>query len=355
MGEAARRTPLHGAHVRLKARIVDFHGWEMPVQYSGIVEEHNAVRSSAGLFDLCHMGRVRVRGPRRRAFLQKILTIDVDKVHPGRCRYSFFLNEKGTVIDDLVFYAGAEEDLLVVNASNREKDLAWMGKHRPEGVEIEDQTFSTALIAVQGPQSLAAVRKSLGIDPGPLGYYTWGTFAGFLVSRTGYTGEDGFEILMPAGQSEEAWEKILAAGVPPVGLGARDTLRTEAGMPLYGNDLDDTTTPLEAGLAFAVELDKPDFLGRDALRSAGIPSRRLTGLVLDSRRIARHGFAVLRGGKPVGAVTSGTWSPTLQKSIAMAYLPTDAREPGTPVEVDVRGKAENAAVVRLPFYRRKKT
>jgi aminomethyltransferase len=351
----SRRTPLYDSHRRLKARIVDFHGWEMPVQYAGIVEEHAAVRSRAGLFDLCHMGRVRVRGRGRRAFLQKILTVDVDKVPPGRCRYSFFLNERGTVIDDLVFYAGTEDDLLVINASNREKDLAWMEKHRPGDVEIDDQTLSTALLAVQGPESLAVVRKSLGIDPGALGYYTWGMFGGRLVSRTGYTGEDGFEISMPVGEAVASWDKILAAGAPPVGLGARDTLRTEAGMPLYGNDLDDTTTPLEAGLAFAVELDKPDFLGKDALRAAGEPSRRLTGLVLDSRRIARQGFGVLREGGAIGAVTSGTWSPTLEKSIAMAYLPLDARKPGTPVEVDVRGKAEKAAVVRLPFYRRKKT
>jgi aminomethyltransferase len=355
MTDTARRTPLYDAHVRLRARIVDFHGWQMPVQYSGIVEEHGAVRSRAGLFDLCHMGRVRVRGRNRRAFLQKLLTIDVDKVPAGRCRYSFFLNEKGTVIDDLVFYAGTEDDLLVINASNREKDLAWMEKHRPEGAEIEDQTFATALLAVQGPESLAAVRKSLGIDPGALGYYTWGMFGGRLVSRTGYTGEDGFEILMPAAQAADAWDRILAAGVPPVGLGARDTLRTEAGMPLYGNDLDDTTTPIEAGLKFALEFDKPDFLGKEALRAAGEPSRRLTGLVLDSRRIARQGFEVRRGGRAVGSVTSGTWSPTLGKSIAMAYLPLDARAPGTSVEVDVRGRAEKGAVVKLPFYRRKKT
>jgi aminomethyltransferase len=350
-----RRTPLYEAHLRLKARIVEFHGWEMPVQYTGIVDEHNAVRSRAGLFDLSHMGRVRVRGRDRRAFLQKILTIDVDKVPPGRCRYTFFLTEKGTVVDDLLFYAGTEDDLLVINASNREKDLAWMETHRPGGAEIEDQTFSTALLAVQGPESLGAVRKALGLDPAALGYYTWGTFGDFLVSRTGYTGEDGFEILMPAGQAAPTWEKILGAGVPPVGLGARDTLRTEAGMPLYGNDLDDATTPLEAGLKFAVELDKPDFIGRDALRAAGEPSRRLSGLVLESRRIARPGYEVRREGRKVGAVTSGTWSPTLGRSIAMGFLPLDARKPGTPLEVDVRGKAEKAAAVKLPFYRREKT
>ncbi len=355
MADKSNRTPLYESHLRLKARIVDFHGWDMPVQYAGIVEEHAAVRSRAGLFDLGHMGRARVRGPARRAFLQKMLTIDVDKVTPGRCRYTFLLTERGTVIDDLVFCAGAEEDLLVINASNREKDLEWMRQHLPEGARIEDETFSTGLLAVQGPQSLAAVRKALGIDPGSLAYYSFAAFGDLLVSRTGYTGEDGFEILMPAGRAVEAWEKILDAGVPPAGLGARDTLRTEAGMPLYGHELDDATTPLEAGLASAVELDKPDFVGRDALRAAGPPARRRTGLFLESRRIARPGCIVLREGRKIGAVTSGTWSPTLQKAIAMAYLPPDAREPGTPLEVDVRGRAEKAAVTRLPFYRREKT
>ncbi len=355
MTKKPHRTPLYEAHRRLKAVLVDFHGWEMPVQYTGIVDEHASVRARAGLFDLSHMGRARVRGPGRRAFLQKLLTIDVDKVPPGRCRYTFFLTGKGTVIDDLVFNAGAEDDLLVINASNREKDLAWMEEHRPAGVEIEDLTFSTALLAVQGPESLAAVRQALGIDPGSLRYYAYGTFGDFLVSRTGYTGEDGFEILLPAGRAAEAWEKIRGAGVPPAGLGARDTLRTEAGMPLYGNDLDDTTTPLEAGLAFAVDLDKPDFIGRDALRAAGQPARRLSGLVLESKRIARPGYEVRREGRKAGAVTSGTWGPTLGKSIAMAYLPLDARAPGTALEVDVRGKAEKAAAAGLPFYHRKKT
>ncbi len=356
MAGTPHRTPLHECHVRLGARMVDFHGWEMPIQYSGIVEEHAAVRTRAGLFDLSHMGRVRVAGPARRAFLQKVLTIDVDKVPPGRCKYTFFLTERGTVIDDLVFYADPAEDLLVVNASNREKDLEWMRRHAPaEGVTIRDETFDVALLAVQGPASVEVVRRGLGIDPSGLRYYSFGTFGEFLVSRTGYTGEDGFEIFMPGARAAEAWERLARAGAPPAGLGARDTLRTEAGMPLYGNELDETTTPLEAGLGFAVDLKKPDFIGAAALRASGPPARRLAGLVLESRRIPRTGYEVFRDGRAVGRVTSGTFGPTVGRPIAMAYLPADLARPGEAAEIDIRGRREPARVVALPFYRREKT
>ncbi|HXG61802.1 MAG TPA: glycine cleavage system aminomethyltransferase GcvT [Planctomycetota bacterium] len=350
------RTPLHESHVRLGARMVDFHGWEMPIQYSGIVEEHTAVRTRAGLFDLSHMGRVRVAGPARRAFLQRILTINVDKVAPGRCKYTFFLTERGTTIDDLVFYADPQRDLLVVNASNREKDLDWLRRHAPaEGVTLQDETFDVALVAVQGPRSVEIVRKALGIDPSGLRYYSFGAFGEFLVSRTGYTGEDGFEIFVPKARAAETWERLSGAGAPPAGLGARDTLRTEAGMPLYGNELDETTTPLEAGLDFAVDLKKPDFIGAAALRTQGPPSRRLAGLVLESRRIPRTGYEVFREGRAVGRVTSGTFGPTVGRSIAMAYLPAELARPGEAVEIDIRGRREPARVVALPFYRREKT
>jgi aminomethyltransferase len=333
--------------------MVDFHGWEMPIQYTGIVEEHAAVRGAVGLFDLSHMGRVRVQGRDRRAFLQRLLTIDLDKVRPGRCRYTFLLNEKGGVIDDLIVYAGGPDDLLVVNASNREKDLEWMRARLSGDVRLVDETSDVALIALQGPKSLEAVKSVLGIDPSGLGYYTFDRFGDGLVSRTGYTGEDGFEIFLPAAKARDAWDRLVAAKIVPVGLGARDTLRTEAAMPLYGNDLDDATTPLEAGLDFAVDLAKPAFIGREALKAAP-PARRLSGLVLESRRIARAGFEVYLGGTRAGTVTSGTWSPSLEKSIALAYLPAGTA-PGAAVEVDVRGRREAAAVVKLPFYRRKKT
>jgi aminomethyltransferase len=350
-----QRTALYGAHVKLKARMVDFHGWEMPIQYSGIIEEHTAVRTRVGLFDLSHMGRIRIQGSGRRAFLQKILTINVDKVPEGKCRYTFYLTEKGTVIDDLILYAGGPDDFLVVNASNRDRDLEWMKSHLSGDVRIVDETLDTALLAVQGPRSVETVKAVLGIDPSAMGYYTFTTLGEYFVSRTGYTGEDGFEIIVPAAKAVGVWERFIDSHVAPIGLGARDTLRTEAATPLYGNDLDEATTPLEAGLGFAVELDKPEFIGQAALQAAGAPSRRLTGLVMESKRIARQGFEVFHNGARAGAVTSGTWSPVLERSIAMAYLPAALREVGTPVEVDVRGRREQASVVKLPFYRRKKS
>lgn len=349
------RTPLYAAHVKLKARMVDFHGWEMPIQYSGIIDEHTAVRTRVGLFDLSHMGRVRIQGGDRRAFLQKILTINVDKVPEGKCRYTFYLTEKGTVIDDLILYAGGPDDLLVVNASNREKDLEWMRSHASGDVKIVDETFTTALIALQGPRSVETVKRVLEVDPSDMGYYTFKTLGEYFISRTGYTGEDGFEIFVPAAKATAVWEKFIAANTTPIGLGARDTLRTEAAMPLYGNDIDDSTSPLEAGLDFAIDLEKPEFIGQGALKAAGRPARRLAGLVLESKRIARQGYEVFHEGKKAGAVTSGTWSPVLEKSIALAYLPAELRKEGTSLEVDVRGRREKASVVKLPFYRRKKS
>lgn len=348
----AHRTPLYAAHQRLKARLVDFHGWEMPIQYVSVVDEHTAVRTRAGLFDLSHMGRVRVRGKDRRAFLQRVLTIDVDKVPAGKCRYTFYLNEKGTIIDDLIFYADRDDDLLVVNASNREKDLEWMKGHLKGDVTLDDQTFSVALLAVQGPRAVETVKRVLGIDPSGLAYYAFGTFGEYFVSRTGYTGEDGFEIFVPSARAVEVWDRFIQAGTAPIGLGARDTLRTEAGMPLYGNDIDDTTTPLEAGLKFAVELDKPEFIGQAALLAQGAPARALAGFVLETKRSPRHGYDVYREGRKIGTVTSGTYSPSLEKSIAMAYVPKELKKPGEKFEIDVRGRREPAEVVKLPFFKR---
>ena len=349
------RTPLYDAHLQAKARIVDFHGWEMPIQYTSILDEHAAVRNRAGLFDLSHMGRVRIRGAGRRAFLQKLVTIDVDSSPPGRCRYTFFLTEKGTVIDDLIFYAGTDDDLLVVNASNRERDLDWMHQHKEGDVEIHDETAEVALLAIQGPQSLEIVRKILKVDPGSMKYYTHDQFGEVMLSRTGYTGEDGFEIFTDPDRANELWKNFILAGVTPVGLGARDTLRTEAGMPLYGNELDEKTTPLEAGLKFAVDLDKPPFIGQEALKAAGKPARRLVGMHLDSRRIARHGYGVWHNDAQVGTVSSGTHGHAVGRSIAMAYVPPGTRKTGTEVEIDIRGKRVGATVVKLPFYRREKS
>ncbi len=363
------KTPLHSIHVEAGARVVDFHGWDMPIQYSNIVEEHTAVRKAVGLFDLSHMGRVWVSGKDRRAYLDKILTIDISKMAPGRCRYTFLLTEQGTVIDDLLVYEDTENDrsFLVINASNREKDLEWM-KKQAKGfkVKIDDVTLEMALVAVQGPKSVEAVKAALKIDPSSLKYYTFGYFdvlgaKACPVSRTGYTGEDGFEIFLPNDKAAAAWKAFLKAGakvgLKPVGLGARDTLRTEAGMPLYGNDLDDQTTPVEAGLNFALALDKAaDFVGKPVLaaQASGGTKKKLTGFQMAGKRIARHGMEVLAGGAKSGIVTSGTWSPSLEKSIGMAYVAPKDAAPGTKIEIDVRGKREEAVTVPLPFYKRPK-
>jgi aminomethyltransferase len=362
------RTHLYDEHVKLKAKIVDFHGWDMPIQYSNIIEEHTAVRQKVGLFDLSHMGRVWVRGKDRKTWLDKLLTIDIPKMAPGRCRYTFLLNEKGTVIDDLLVYEDSDQDasLLVVNASNREKNLEWMKKQVGSAkVKIDDTTLKTSLIAVQGPKSVEAVKLALDIDPSSLKYYTFGRFTVLgakdcVVSRTGYTGEDGFEIFVPNDAASKVWNAFLKiakkAGLKPVGLGARDTLRTEAGMPLYGQEIDDATTPLEASLGFALALDKPGFIGKAALDSqkkAGF-LKKLTGFRMDGRRISRHGMDVYAGGAKTGVVTSGTFSPSLDASIGMAHVRPEHAAPGTAIEIDVRGKKEPARTVPLPFYKRPK-
>jgi len=230
-----------------------------------------------------------------------------------------------------------------------------MRAHLQGDVTLVDETYSTSLIAIQGPRSVETMKRVLEVDPSAMGYYTHATLGEFFISRTGYTGEDGFEIFVPATRAVEIWNRFIDANIAPIGLGARDTLRTEAAMPLYGNDIDDQTTPLEAGLSFAVELEGPDFIGKSALQAAAKPARRLSGLVMESKRIPRQGFEVFHEGKKVGIVTSGTWSPALEKAIAMAYLPVELRKEGTPVEIDIRGRREKAAVAKLPLYRRKKS
>ena len=363
------RTVLYDEHLKLKAKIVDFHGWDMPIQYSNIIEEHTAVRTKVGLFDLSHMGRIWVRGKDRKTYLDHLLTIDIPKMAPGRCRYTFFLDGDGVVIDDLLVYEDTEGDasFLVVNASNREKNLEWMKKNAGASkVKIEDTTLKTSLIAVQGPKSVEAVKLALDIDPSGLKYYTFGRFGVLgakdaLVSRTGYTGEDGFEVFVPNDVAPKVWNAFLKVskktGLKPVGLGARDTLRTEAGMPLYGQEIDDLTTPLDAGLDFAVALDKPaDFIGKAPLlaqKKSGV-AKKLTGFKMAGRRISRHGMEVFAGGTKTGVVTSGTFSPSLDASIGMAHVRPAHAAPGTAIEIDVRGKKEPATTVALPFYKRSK-
>jgi len=355
------RTPLYDQHVALGARIVDFHGWQMPIQYTSIVEEHQAVRTAAGLFDVSHMGRFRIKGRDRKTFLDRLLTVPVSRMAHGRCRYTFLLNRSGGVMDDLLVLEDSEQDenWLVVNAGNRTKDLDWLRKHT-EGTDasVEDLSHETALLALQGPGSIDILRQALNVDGSSLAYYTFETLGGWRVSRTGYTGEDGFEIFCPIARAGEVWTRFLRAGATPVGLGARDTLRTEAGMPLYGNELDENTTPLEAGLDFAVVFDKGrEFFGRSALRRQrkdGL-ERMLVGLDLEGKRAARHGYELYREKECIGTVTSGTHSPTAHRPIALGYVEVRYAGPGTELTVDIRGTRERVTVAPLPFYRRRET
>ena len=374
-GEVLRRTPLYECHRELGARMVGFAGWEMPVQYAGVIEEHRAVRGAAGLFDVSHMGEVRVRGAGAERFLQRLTPNDVAQLVPGRAHYSGLLTDLGTYVDDLLIYRLAADDfLVVVNASNAARDLAWIREHGPDpegaegappaDLEIADEGDRFALLALQGPRALAILEPLASPGVAGLRYYGFlrGEVAGVpaILSRTGYTGEDGFELYLEPEGAPEVWRRLLAAGAPhglvPAGLGARDTLRLEAAMALYGHEIDERTTPLEAGLSWVVKLGKGDFLGRAPLleQSEQGVRRTLVGFTVEGRGIARQGHGVLSGGEAVGEVTSGTWSPTLEKAIGMAYVPPALAAPGTPLELDVRGRKLPAAVVELPFYRRQK-
>ena len=358
-------TPLLDRHEALGAKIVDFAGWLMPIQYAGILDEHRATRSAAGLFDLSHMGELVVEGPEAAAALAAALITDPQALAIGRAHYSMICAEDGGILDDLIVYRlAAERFMVVANASNaRTVSDALAVRLRGFKAVLDDRSLATGLVAVQGPRSLDILGPLTELDLDAIRYYgiAEGVVAGVpaLVARTGYTGEDGFEVFVDAVRVGEVWDAMLAAGRPhgmvPVGLGARDTLRLEAGMPLYGNELDRATNPFEAGLGRVVKLSKPGlFVGREALEKVARdgPSRRLVGLVLRERGIARHGYPVLADGAPDGAVTSGTMSPTLGTPIAMAYVAPAHAEPGTMLAVEIRGTPVAAEVVPLPFYKR---
>lgn len=354
------RTPLYDRHVAHGARMVDFAGWDMPIQYTTIIEEHTTVRTAAGLFDISHMGRLSFAGSDALALIQHVWTNNAATMKDFQVRYGLICNEQGGIRDDVLVYRWPSGWAMVVNASNREKIVAWLEQHKGQrNVEVKDQTLETCMVAVQGPKALAICRGLTNVDAEKLGYYyaTPGTYRGqpCVVSRTGYTGEDGIEVILARGQGVELWEDLLARGAKPCGLGARDTLRLEAAMPLYGHELSEEIDPLQAGLAWAVKLDKGDFLGRDALlRRREQKMRQRVGLELEGRRLAREGAAVLHSGGEVGKVTSGTFAPTLNKAIAMAYVAPELTSVGAHLNVDVRGKPESARVVPLPFYRRAK-
>ena len=359
------RTPLEDRHRALGAKLIDFAGWLMPVQYSGILEEHRAVRERAGLFDLSHMGELFVEGSDAGPALAAALVTDPPSLAVGRAHYSMICAPDGGIIDDLIVYRlGTERFLVVANASNAQVVSDALAE-RLSGFKavLDDRSLATALVAVQGPRSLDVLRPLTDVDLDALRYYAIaeGAVAGIpaLVARTGYTGEDGFEMFVDTARAGELWDALMAAGagqgLAPIGLGARDTLRLEAGMPLYGNELDRTTNPFEANLGRVVKFDKPDdFIGRAALEKAardGV-ARRLVGLVMRGRGIARHGYPVHAGERETGVVTSGTQSPTLGEAIAMAHVATADAEPGTMLDVEIRGQRVPAEVVALPFYRR---
>ena len=359
---AMQRTPLHEEHVALGAKMVPFAGFEMPVQYpSGITAEHKAVREGAGLFDVSHMGEFIIRGPDAVAFINFVTTNDVNALAVGQAHYSTILNEGGTIVDDCLVYRFDDHLMMVVNASNKDKDLAHILQYRmPFECTIDDASDRFALLALQGPRAQEVLARHTKADLDAIQYYHFvvGTVAGVddvVISRTGYTGEDGFELYLDASRAAHVWRALLKDGdVTPAGLGARDTLRLEMGMALYGNDIDDTTTPLEANLGWLVKLAKGDFVGRDALvrqKEQGIP-RKLVGFVPDDKRsIARHGYGVTCAGMPSGEVRSGTMSPTLGYPIGTCYVPVAAAREGSSIQIDIRGKSVPATVTKTPFYK----
>jgi aminomethyltransferase len=360
-----RRTPLYEVHRALGARMVPFAGWEMPVQYASIIDEHRTVRTAVGLFDLSHMGELLVSGPDALAFLRYCVISDPGSLAPGQAQYSMLCTRDGGVIDDLIIYRIHEGYLVVCNAANRETDVAHLRALLAPGgfnATLEDRSDATGLVAPQGPRSAELLKTLTGADIDGLGYYhaTSGEVSGIecLIARTGYTGEDGFELFCLASQTRALWDAVRSAGeafgLKPCGLGSRDTLRLEAGMPLYGNELDRDHNPYEANMGWAVKLEKGEFVGRSALsriRERGA-RRRLVGLVMRESAVARHGYPVRAGGDKTGIVTSGTASPTLNEKIAMAYLPAEAAAIGGEVEVVVRDRPYRAEQVKLPFYRR---
>ena len=362
MIEVRKRTPLYEEHVRLGGKIVPFAGFEMPVQYpDGITSEHRTVRERAGLFDVSHMGELYVSGPQALDLVQHIAINDASRIEVGQAQYSAMCLESGGVIDDLLIYRYPDRYMLVVNASNVAKDRTWIEGHgRTFDVEIEDASDSVALLALQGPAARGILAPLSDLDLDRVTYYGFreGEVAGVpaTISGTGYTGEDGFELYLPAERAVDLWRALLregaAAGLAPAGLGARDSLRLEMGYALYGSDLDEEHTPLEAGLGWVTKLEKGSFVGLEALRAqkeAGVP-RKLVGLTVSGRGFPRPGYTILSGGEAVGRVTSGTVSPSLGFGIAMGYVSAESSAPGTRLEIDARGRLLDAAVVRPPFY-----
>lgn len=376
------RTPLFGLAQQLKARFTGFGGWEMPVQFSGITKEHEAVRSSAGMFDISHMGKFTLQGKNLISQLQRLVPSDLSPLQPGQAQYSVLLNPQGGIIDDIIFYyqgqdsSGVERGVMIVNASTTDKDKAWLLENLDtkeidaqdidtqdidtQKIELQDLSPDKVLIAVQGPKATSILQQFVSADLTPVKAFghleaqVLGKPA--FLARTGYTGEDGFEVMVDPDVGMTLWQKLLDAGVTPCGLGARDTLRLEAAMALYGQDIDDNITPLEAGLGWLVHLDrKGDFIGRSVLeeQKANGVERKIVGLQMQARNIARHDYPVLSTGETIGKVTSGTLSPTLGYPVALAYVSANLAKVGQNLEVEIRNKTYPAVVVKRPFYRSK--
>ncbi len=354
-----KKTGFYDIHVKLGAKMVPFAGYLMPQQYTSIVDEHLAVRNSVGVFDVSHMGEITIKGPNALEMVQKLTTNDASKLAVNQAQYSAMCYEDGGIVDDLIVYRRENEYLLVVNASNKEKDYQWMLDNKIDGVEIIDESESYSQLAVQGKNAEATLQKLTDVKLDEIKFYWFreGELAGIpmIISRTGYTGEPGFELYFDKKYSEQVWNAVMEAGqefdIKPCGLGARDTLRLEKRYMLYGNDIDQTTNPLEAGLKFITKLDKGDFIGREALlkvQEEGL-KRKLIGFSYDNPRIPRHGYKVFKDGKEIGYVTSGTKSPILNKSIGLAYVKIEYAKIGETIDIDIRGTQIKAEIVKTPF------
>ena len=346
--QTLQQTPLHDRHVALGARMVPFAGWDMPVQYEGVIPEHLAVRRDCGVFDVSHMGELEVEGPAALEFLQGLLSNDVERIGPGQAQYTLLTNEQGGIVDDLIVYEfSSERFLLIVNAANREADFRRLKDHERDGVEVRDVSDDYALLAVQGPRAI----ERLGLEHAPAFTFAEGEIDGVpcLIARTGYTGEEGVELLVEAGRAGDLWDAVVARGAIPCGLGARDTLRLEVCYPLHGNDIGPETDAISAGLGWVCALDK-EFAGADTLRTVKErgPERKLAAFVMQEKAIPRQGMPIVEGGE----VTSGSHSPLLDRGIGMGYVDTALADPDTDVTIDVRGRERKAKIVKKPIYRR---
>jgi len=357
-----RKTALYDVHQQAGAKLVEFAGYYMPIQYRGIIEEHRRVRTTVGLFDVSHMGEFIVKGSGAEAFLQKITINDVSKVAVHQVQYSAMCYPEGGIVDDLLIYRFPDYYLMVVNAANLDKDWEWANRHLIGGVTLTNESDRYSLIALQGPMAQETLQKLTSLDLNKLDYY-WldeAEAAGvpMMISRTGYTGEHGYELMFPNDAAVKVWNAVMAAGaefgIEPIGLGARDTLRLEMKYCLYGNDIDQTTNPLEAGLGWVTKLNKGEFIGREALlaaKAAGL-KRKLIGFDMPGRAFPRHGYAIFSGGERVGVVTSGTFSPSLEKGIGTGYIPVELAATGTPLEIEIRNSRMPATVCETPFYKK---